>query len=249
MTIMFRIFFLFALLQSFTVEMYDSFKDTLIESIKDVRTTNEKPVLQGDESVLCFPIYLLSEKYDCNSLIDLIDFVNDPSFQFGLIKDCNEICYGIRVNVQLKDSLSKRYAEEPEEYVRKDYDDVDCFVVSTFFWEEINKLLKEHPDMNIFLLYPFKDFWGIEKGRLYHITCEKNQIRIIDGQKEFQFLLDKYGRREILALADVTEFRPHQMNLDYTSIRRERFKFLKSFLYRKFRRKGSYFPAQLAPMY
>ena len=210
----------------------------------------ERPYIASDiqdDRIIIFPEYYLTNTDRTDSLIYMISKRLDSEFQYGLINDSVANCFAIDIRKSLCEGLSTEYSNSHDDSLpQKVIAPVTCYPVSCAFYNTMNNVMKEHPSMELFRIYPFKDFWGIEDGVLYHITSIRNKLVLLDGQKEYEKMRVRYGHEALLKLSDITEFPPHQLELDYCDIRIERYRFTHSPLLRFLHRKGSFFPAQLA---
>ena len=242
----------------------NDFKLTLLESIReanfnamDIPNTKKvdldvprMPYIASDtqdDRIIIFPEYYLSTNERTDSLIYMIIKRLDRKFQYSLINDCIGNCFAIDIRTSLCEALSTEYSYSPDDCLpEKVITPIIFYPVSCAFYNTMIDIIKEHPMMEFFRIYPLKDFWGIEGGVLYHLTSIRNKTVLIDGQQEYEKMRARYGQEAVLDLSDITEFPPYQLELDYCDIRIERYRYIHSPLLRFLHRKGSFFPVQLA---
>ncbi|MDD4515801.1 hypothetical protein [Massilibacteroides sp.] len=140
-------------------------------------------------------------------LIDLIDYNYDPYSQLTFIgrKTSVEILYihkGIcqRWEKKMMENLEKKDFEDYR--IPPGYSDSTLSVSSTielgnsdqkFNYVHFKAYLQDRSDVEVFRIYPMKELWALNNGKLKKLSFSKAGVKEEDGETYFSNLLKKYG--------------------------------------------------------
>lgn len=174
---------------------------------------SEKIQLADTASVeFCIPILtlkFLSHNFNEDNLllIDLIDYNYDPYSQIAFIERNNSVSFmyivkGIcqRWEKKMMDNIDN---EDFEDYrIPPGYTDSTLVISSAiqlettkqkFNYSHFKTYMQDHPDIEVFRIYPMKELWALNEGRLKKLSFSKDEIKEEDGEAYFSKLLEKYG--------------------------------------------------------
>lgn len=187
----------------------------------------------GDEDVLMdltladiigptIPIYQLDSNaiMKSDSLSHVIDFKKDARNQIAFIKTTFEEFPGTNVHMfvyqeGIVEQRIKKYVSKPMgEYFYRIDPYLGYTPLTHVFLDRLNSFMQKHPDMELFRINRLNDLWGLEYGKVYHVTSNGREVVAQDGQAVYEALLKRYGKNELLRLSEDVDPLCHEMQVD-----------------------------------
>lgn len=193
----------------------DQYNEGINRSNKYSRDKHFSGKLQlADTAGIKFCMPILTLKYLSNNineddllLIDLIDYNYDPYSQIACIERNNYVNFiyivkGISLGWQKKmmDNLDD---EDFEDYrIPPGYSDSTLSVSSTlqletskqkFNYSHFKTYLQGQANIEVFFIYPMKELWALNNGKLKKLSFSKKGIVEEDGEAYFSKLLKEHG--------------------------------------------------------